>query len=258
MATTTTYEKYGIYQNTSSTDVSDPSTLDNLVLETNIPLPVPKPNEVLIRVKAVALNYRDLIVIAHSPLYPVQAAKGLTPCVDGAGIVEQVGSSVTNWKPGDRILILPAGSLTEDTPDAPLDVHTSFGAGSTNGVLSQYLTLNENLVTRFPEHLTFDEAAATISVGASAANALFSTPGISLSPGKIVVTQGTGGVSSTAIQVRLLSLLTSRICQSRVCPLMSWAVVASSIADSVTPLVCICRRLHRYRHLFIRRETENS
>jgi NADPH:quinone reductase-like Zn-dependent oxidoreductase len=201
MAASATFEGYKIYPRSSSTEVGDPSTLENLVLETNLPVPVPQPDEVLVRIKAVALNFRDLVVLAFSPRYAVPTAEGLTPCIDSAGVIEQVGSAVTKWKAGDRVIVMPNGMMYEDHPDDPMDVLQSFGSGSKDGVLRQYISLDEKLITSIPDHLTFEEAASTESAAASAANALFATAGKPLTSDKTVVTQGTGGVSSFAIQV---------------------------------------------------------
>lgn len=84
--------------------------LENLVLS-NVNLPEPKPNEIVVKVSAVSLNYRDKAIV--DGIYePEKMPKGLIPVADAAGVVVQTGSAVTRFTEGDRVASIstPAGS----------------------------------------------------------------------------------------------------------------------------------------------------
>src|ERR1700712_4275570 len=83
-------ETYQIHIKDTSRDHNSPHLFENLILS-KIAKPSPGPGEVLVRLRAAALNYRDLLVLANSPIYPVVTRPGLTPCADGSGEIESVG-----------------------------------------------------------------------------------------------------------------------------------------------------------------------
>ena len=163
------------------------------------PIPKPEANEVLIKVHAVSLNYRDLIIAKNG--YPLHLKQGeLIPASDGAGEVVSVGEKVTQWKQGDRV----AGIFTQahqhgSTPDKE-EVKTALG-GSIDGMLAQYVALSETGIVRIPSHLSYEEAATLPCAALTAYNALYGTPTQQLRAGDTVVAQGTGGVSIFALQL---------------------------------------------------------
>ena len=131
------------------------------------------------------------------------------PLSDGAGIIESVNPAPgqpSRWKPGDRVITAAMSSWKSAEPgtDGELDPTVSLGAGDVDGVLRQYFVADEDAVVPAPEGLSFEEAAALWGAYVSAWNALFGwyRP---LKVGDVVVTQGTGGVSTAVLQVSTYS-----------------------------------------------------
>ena len=153
------------------------------------------PGEVLIRVRATSLNYRDLMVAKND--YGSPATEELIPLSDGAGEVVAVGQGVSKWKVGDRV----AGSFFRDWKSGWLRAEYQAAAlgGSASGMLAQYVVLPAHGVVRIPEHLSFEEAATLPCAGLTAWNALMES-GPRLVPGSSILTLGTGGVSIFALQ----------------------------------------------------------
>jgi len=157
------------------------------------PTPAPGPGEVLVGVRAVSLNYRDLRMIKGT--YNPKLKLPRIPCSDGAGEVVAVGAGVTAWKPGDRV----AGIFMQNWLDGPLTQIRSRGAlgGDIDGALTDFMVLKENGLVAIPAHLSFQEAATLPCAGVTAWNALAAGE---LKPGATVLVQGTGGVSTFALQ----------------------------------------------------------
>jgi len=131
------------------------------------------------------------------------------PLVDGAGIIESVNvkpGSPSRWKPGDRVTFAAGSSWKSAEPgtDGELDGTKMLGAGDIDGVLQQYVVADEDAIVPAPEGLSFEEAAALGGAYASAWNALFGWH-VPLKAGDVVVTQGTGGVSTAVLQVSSLA-----------------------------------------------------
>lgn len=127
------------------------------------------------------------------------------PLCDGAGIVESVNAapgSPSRWRAGDRVLVAAGSSWKSAEPgtDGELDGTRMLGAGDIDGVLQQYFVADEDAIVPAPDGLSFEEASVLGGAYVSAWNALFGwyTP---LKAGDVVVTQGTGGVSTAALQV---------------------------------------------------------
>jgi NADPH:quinone reductase-like Zn-dependent oxidoreductase len=156
------------------------------------PEPQPGPGQVVVAVRAVSLNYRDLLVArgAYNPRMPLPRI----PCSDGAGEVTAIGAGVSRVKVGDRVAGTffqkwIAGGLTEAMARSTL-------GGDLDGMLAERVLLSEEGVVPFPEHLSFDEAATLPCAALTAWNALI---GGGLKAGDSVHVQGTGGVSIFAL-----------------------------------------------------------
>jgi len=157
------------------------------------PTPAPGPGEVLIAVRAISLNFRDLMVVKG--LYNPKMRLPRIPCSDGAGQVVEVGTGVTAWKPGDRV----CGIFMQNWLDGPLTAERARGAlgGDMDGMLADFVVLKQDGLVEIPEHLSFQEAATLPCAAVTAWNAL-STGDVK--PGATVLIQGTGGVSIFALQ----------------------------------------------------------
>lgn len=158
--------------------------------------PVPGPDEVLVRFHAASLNYRDLMVVTGT--YNPRMKLPAVPLSDGAGEVVAIGSKVTRWVPGDRVMPIFAqrwyhGELDEESR------RTSLGAGALwDGVLRELGTFDQESVVRVPEHLSFAEAATLPCAALTAWHALAVSG--KLKAGDSVLVLGTGGVSIFAAQ----------------------------------------------------------
>ena len=156
------------------------------------------PEDVLVQVHAVSINYRDLLVVKG--LYNPRMALPRIPCSDGAGEVIAVGSQVKKWKAGDRV----AGIFMQnwlDGPPSPEKVKGALG-GDIDGMLAEQVVLHESGLVRIPGHLSFAEAATLPCAAVTAWNAL---AGAHLMPGSTILIQGTGGVSLFALQFAKLA-----------------------------------------------------
>ncbi|WP_043434831.1 zinc-dependent alcohol dehydrogenase family protein [Cystobacter fuscus] len=170
------------------------------------PQPQPGPGQALVRIRAVSLNYRDLMVAKGT--YPGEKAP-LIPVSDGAGEVVAVGAGVTRVKPGDRVAPTFFQVWT-DGPSTPEKVGKALG-GSVPGVLAEYVALDAEGLVVLPDWLSFEEGATLPCAAVTAWNALVPQGG--LKAGQTVLAQGMGGVSIFALQfARILGarvLLTS-------------------------------------------------
>ncbi len=167
---------------------------DGLVLKEGAE-PKPGDGDVLVRVRAVSLNYRDLLTVKQER--PGNLPAPFVPCSDGAGEVVSVGSAVTGWKVGDRV----AGIFFSDWLGGPFDLkyHKKALGGSAPGMLSEYVVLPEHALVAVPDHLSFEEAACLPCAAVTAWQALFTRGG--LETGRSVLVLGTGGVSIFALQL---------------------------------------------------------
>lgn len=175
----------------------------NLFLE-EIPKPVPEEGQILVRMQAAGLNFRDLLVATADPRYESPPAiDGLTPTCDGAGIVAEVRVKGSRWKVGDRVVIASNTTWKAGQGQETLDHGLGWGTEQTNGLLQQYRVFEEDALAPLPANLTFEEAACLPVPFATAWNALFGAPSV-IKEGEVLVTQGTGGVSIAALQVSQL------------------------------------------------------
>src|ERR1039458_3273190 len=118
------------------------------------PTPAAGPGEVLVGIRAVSINYRDLMVVKG--LYNPRMKLPRIPCSDGAGEVVAIGGDVTAWKPGDRV----AGIFMQNWLDGALTVAKGRGAlgGDVDGMLTDFVVLKEPGLVATPGHLSFSEA----------------------------------------------------------------------------------------------------
>lgn len=172
------------------------TSLDDLRLA-DAPEPMVGPGEVLIRVRACSLNYRDQAIPLGQYIGGV-VDRDTVPLSDGAGEIAAVGEGVTSLKVGDRV----AGSFFQNWIDGPPNpgAGPALGAVSATGMLQEYVVLPEHGVVPIAESLTFAEAACLPCAGVTAWNALMEGPR-PVSAGESVLVLGTGGVSLLALQI---------------------------------------------------------
>jgi NADPH:quinone reductase-like Zn-dependent oxidoreductase len=164
---------------------------DNLKLIER-PMLEPRHGEVVIRMSAVSLNYRDMDMVLGT--YPFSFPLPLVPTSDGIGEVVAVGESVTRAKVGDRVLgtfhqSWIAGRYEEDTPQL---------GGSADGMLAEYVRLDQQGIVHAPANLTDEEAATLPCAGLTSWHSLMTES--RLEAGDTVLIQGTGGVSLFGLQ----------------------------------------------------------
>ncbi|MEQ9815370.1 MAG: NAD(P)-dependent alcohol dehydrogenase [Azospirillaceae bacterium] len=172
---------------------------DRLVLE-DAAEPQPGRGQIVMRIHAVSLNYRDLMV-AEGRYAHGSVADGLVPCSDAAGEVIAVGEGVDRVAVGDRV----AGLFMGRWLGGPYEERYGASAlgGSTDGVLAEQVLFDQEAVVRIPDHLDYAEAATLPCAAVTAWNALFG--GTPLLPGESVLVQGTGGVSLFALALARLA-----------------------------------------------------
>lgn len=161
--------------------------VDALVVE-------PGPEQVLVRVRATSLNRRDLLVFRS--FYPLGEKTSLVPLSDGAGEVVAVGSGVTRFQPGDRVAATFFQGWISGRPPGNLPA-LALGGGL-DGMLSQFVTLDEQGLVLLPADLSFEEGATLPCAAVTAWSGLLASGG--LQPGDWVLLQGTGGVSIFGLQ----------------------------------------------------------
>ena len=166
--------------------------------EVELPMPKPGPRQVLVKVAACSLNYRDLAIALGT--YRMPTKHNLVPLSDGAGEVVEVGTGVTRVKAGDRV----AGCFFQRWFGGPpaADTHASALGGGLDGMLTQYVVLEQDGVVALPAHLSFEEAATLPCAAVTAWHALAEHARIVA--GQTVLVQGTGGVSIFALQLARL------------------------------------------------------
>jgi len=169
-------------------EVREATDLDGLRLNGARPDPQPGHGQILVRMRAAALNYRDQGVIRGNYGY---TKFPVIPLSDGAGEVAAVGPGVTQFKPGDRVASTFFVNWTGG--QMPADASKNSLGGMIDGVLAEYALLAETGAIKFPDHLSFEEAATLPCAALTAWNALINTGRIKA--GETVAILGTGGVS---------------------------------------------------------------
>jgi NADPH:quinone reductase-like Zn-dependent oxidoreductase len=164
-------------------------SLDGLVL-TERDIPSLGVGEVLVRVRASSLNFRDVMILNGQ--YPMPVPPGRVPLSDGAGEVVAVGAGVTRFKTGDRVI----NSFFPNFFGGSFNAMPEQWVVDHDGWLTEYKTVSAEALVAMPKHLTFEEAATLPCVAVTAWSALSG-----VRAGETVLTQGTGGVSLFAVQL---------------------------------------------------------
>lgn len=169
--------------------------LDNLELD-EVPTPQPNAGELLVKVGAVSLNFRDKAIV--DGIYePHLVPKPLIPVSDAAGTVVAVGDGVTRFKVGDRVNSHFYSRWLDGEP-GPNEPDYCFGSPLAGG-LAEYMIIHEDSAVGAPDNMT-DEEAATLPI--AALTAWYSLVDFGqIQPGQTVLVQGTGGVSIFAVQI---------------------------------------------------------
>lgn len=158
------------------------------------PDPEPGKGEILVRMRAASINYRDQAVVSGR-YFGGSVQRETIPLSDGAGEVIGVGEGVTRFKEGDRV----AGTFFQGWQEGPPRkvFPTALGAPA-DGTLTQLKVFDEGDAVKIPDSLSFEEAAALPCAGVTAWNGLMVT-GNPIRPGDTVLVLGTGGVSMLAL-----------------------------------------------------------
>ncbi|KAK3110388.1 hypothetical protein LTR53_015369 [Teratosphaeriaceae sp. CCFEE 6253] len=162
------------------------------------PIPKPRPHEILLKIHATTLNYRDLVIA--NGVYPFPAKDDVVPLSDGAGVIEEVGEDVSD----------AFGLKKGDWAVANFDVANLYGpqqdwlhghGGPIDGMLRQYIAVPASCLVKIPSTttLSWGQLAALVCTGTTAWNALFGN--VPLKPGQTVLFQGTGGVSMVGLAI---------------------------------------------------------
>jgi NADPH:quinone reductase-like Zn-dependent oxidoreductase len=167
--------------------------IDALV-EVDRPMPKALHRQVLVKVIACSLNFRDLGIVRGTYRAPVR--ENLIPLSDGAGEVVEVGPGVTRVKAGDKV----AGAFFQRWPagEPGPNTHASALGGSIDGMLAEYTVLEEEGVVKIPGHLSIEEGATLPCAAVTAWDAMLNHA--RLVAGQTVLLQGTGGVSVFGLQ----------------------------------------------------------
>ncbi|KAK3669453.1 hypothetical protein LTR78_010673 [Recurvomyces mirabilis] len=174
--------------------------IHSLELDENIPvssLPPLGDGDVLVNIKAAALNYRELVIAKGT--VPGTIKPSIVPCSDGSGIVQAVGKDVSDFKPGDQVLTHMCPHIPSTQP--PLFPEISAGLGQNeHGTLRQLGTFHHSALVPTPANVSHEEGCTLTCSGLTAYNALFGLRGKEVKAGDWVLVQGTGGVSIAALQ----------------------------------------------------------
>jgi NADPH:quinone reductase-like Zn-dependent oxidoreductase len=164
------------------------------LLEVKRPDPKPSHRQILVKVKACALNFRDLGIVRGS--YRVPVRENVIPLSDGAGEVIETGPGVTRFKAGDRV----AGNFFQrwQGGEPAADVHSSALGGGIDGMLAEYVVLEEDGTVKIPAHLSLEEGATLPCAAVTVWNAMVEHA--KLKAGDTILLQGTGGVSIFGLQ----------------------------------------------------------
>ncbi|KJA29715.1 hypothetical protein HYPSUDRAFT_230607 [Hypholoma sublateritium FD-334 SS-4] len=178
--------------------LSEVGSYRNLVLG-EAAVPKLKANDVLVKIHAVSLQFRDLMIAGGT--YPVALPPNLVPASDSAGEIIAVGEDVKDWQVGQRVC---ANFATDHThgPPTPANANTALG-GQAHGVLTQYRAFPSHSLIEIPEHFSYEEASTLPCAALTAYNALHGP--VPVKAGDFVLVLGTGGVSIFGLQFAVAS-----------------------------------------------------
>jgi alcohol dehydrogenase len=168
--------------------------------ETNFPDPVPKSGDVIVRVKACALNYHDIFTIRSMPGIAITMPRIVG--LDLAGEVAEIGPDVTGWKVGDRVVVDPVdrvrGGLTGETFD---------------GGMAEYVRLGAHQLLKLPDDVGFDTAAA-LPCAYGTAYRMMITRGQVKAGEKVLILGASGGVGTCCVQLAKMAGAEVAVCAS--------------------------------------------
>ena len=164
------------------------------LVEVERPQPKPAHRQVLVKVKACSLNFRDFAIARGT--YRMGVRDNLIPLSDGAGEVAEIGAAVTRVKVGDHV----AGNFFQRWPggEPSAESHKSALGGGIDGMLAEYVVLEEDGVVKIPAHLSLEEGATLPCAAVTVWHAMMEHA--KLKAGDTVLLQGTGGVSIFGLQ----------------------------------------------------------
>lgn len=180
-----------------------------------VPVPIPKNHQVLVWVMAAGVNYNNVWAALGHPLDVIarRLRNGAKENYhiggsDASGIVWAIGERVTNVGPGDRV-VLSCGMWDESSDDVragkdPITSRTAriWGFEENWGAFAQFALVDDYQCLPKPDHLTWEESAAYMLVGATAWRMLHGWPPHSVQPGDpVLIWGGAGGLGSLAIQI---------------------------------------------------------
>jgi NADPH:quinone reductase-like Zn-dependent oxidoreductase len=175
-------------------EAREPFGVDSLAFATR-PDPFPGPRDLVLRMKALSLNYRDRLVTDGIGRWRPLAPR--IPLSDGLGIVVDTGAAVTRFRSGDRVAPIFYPKWTDGEP-SPERMQVALGGAMTDGVYAEYVVVDERAAVAVPAHLSDAEAATLPCAAVTAWNAVAEGP--PLGESDTVVVLGTGGVALFALQ----------------------------------------------------------
>jgi len=179
-------------------EIGEQKSIDTLRL-VNRPMPVPGPGQALIKVTATSINARDHGLISNLfPFPPGRRPETRIPLSEGAGEVVAVGEGVANVAPGDRVTACHFSHWL-DGPWDPEQSYIGDVGNNVDGWLGEHVLIHAPALVKLPEGLSEEAAATFVSSGVTAWHALFEVARVK--PGDIVLSLGTGGVSSFGVQL---------------------------------------------------------
>jgi NADPH:quinone reductase-like Zn-dependent oxidoreductase len=163
--------------------LQSPGSHENIKQSTE-PIPTIEGNEILLKIRAISLNYRDLTIAKGRHPYPLKDQ--VIPCSDAAGEIAEVGSRVEGFKVGDRVV----ASFDATHLYGPQQNWNHMHGGPVDGFLREFAALPATAVVKIPDEakLSFAQMAGLVCAGVTAWNALYGN--IPLKPGQTVLFQG--------------------------------------------------------------------